>query len=917
MRLWFFIYFMLSCYANSLFAQDVPRILNFSKNDYQAQRQNWSITQSPDYELFFGNGNGVLVYDGAVWRTLTLPNQQIVRSVACDNEGRIFAGGFSEFGYFQRDDTGNYQYHSLSAGLTFPKVSKEEIWHILIHQNLVYFQSFSCIYKYDYEKVVALNPPSNIMFLSPIGNRLLIQGLQKGLYELSSQDSFSFIQGSEFLANTVVSTILPYKNGFLVGTTKDGVFKFENNNFSIWNIPFQNRAKDFELNKGVLLSNGNYAFGTILNGIFILNTEGVIQYHINQENGLQNNTVLSMYEDRSQNLWIGLDKGIDLVDLTTPLTFFQDKSGKIGSVYTAVLYNNRLYVGTNQGVFYRNAGEINFKLLKGLQGQAWDLQIFDNQLLCGHNSGTFIIKNDNSIQKISNETGGWCTIRGPSVSEILIQSLYTGLAIYKKNSNGNWYFHKKINGYNEPTKKIAFDEYGNLWALSAYHQLFKIKLSSRLDSAEKVMKMYLPTSSKPFFSRVGGSLLFSNAHTVFNYDNNLNEFKECRLPIIEAQNGKIMSGGNSDLIKINVDKIDIYDENNLSKPFCNLKIKLIPDYETVISLDSNRYLFGLDDGYAIFDKSKLTKSVNQSITPIIRVYTKDGKSFHFYASDKAKKNITLPPQYRELRLSFALPYYTNPPSFSYFLSEHLTEWSEWTNVPNREFANLSAGEHEFKLLHDLDKSIPATTIFFEIKPYWYETIFAQIALIFILISALFWLKKYHEEQLKQQRQKLEAEKKKELEQQRIKMENEKLQSEVKVKSKELANSTMNIIQKNEVLLEIKNELDTMKTGLPEKHYNHLSHLIDYNLTHEESSRIFEDNFNEVHEDFLKRLKQDFPSLTPSDLKLAAFLRMNLSSKEISPLLFISVRTIENKRSRLRKKIGLSETDNLTAFLMQY
>ena len=87
------------------------------------------------------------------------------------------------------------------------------------------------------------------------------------------------------------------------------------------------------------------------------------------------------------------------------------------------------------------------------------------------------------------------------------------------------------------------------------------------------------------------------------------------------------------------------------------------------------------------------------------------------------------------------------------------------------------------------------------------------------------------------------------------------------------------------------------------------------MTSEESWRIFEDNFNEVHEDFLKRLKQQFPDLSPGDLKLAAYLRMNLSSKEISPLLFISVRSIENKRSRLRKKLGLKEEDNLVDFII--
>ena len=88
-------------------AQEVPRTLNFTKNDYRAQNQNWSITQSNDDEMFFGNGEGLLRYDGATWNTLPLPNKQIIRSVAADKRGRIYAGGFAEFGFFEKNAFGD------------------------------------------------------------------------------------------------------------------------------------------------------------------------------------------------------------------------------------------------------------------------------------------------------------------------------------------------------------------------------------------------------------------------------------------------------------------------------------------------------------------------------------------------------------------------------------------------------------------------------------------------------------------------------------------------------------------------------------------------------------------------------------------------------------------------------------------
>jgi ligand-binding sensor domain-containing protein len=320
----------------SLGAQEVPRTLNFTKNDYHAQNQIWAIAQTPQYEMFFGNNDGLVSFNGSFWHTLQLPQKPIVRSVAADAKGRVFVGGFAEFGFFGRDDKGNFQYHSLSKDVRFEKVKREEIWHILVHNQVVYFQSFSTIYKYDYKDVTVLSPPSNIMFLKAANNRLWIQGLSKGLYELKDDNSFRFVEQSAFLANKTVSSILPHGKGLLIGTAKDGVFKYENERFSEWSSAVQSISKEFELNKGLLLTNGNYAFGTILNGVYIVKPDGSILYHINKENGLQNNTVIALHEDLAHNLWLGLDKGVDLIDLSSPLVFFQDKTGKLGSVYAAV-----------------------------------------------------------------------------------------------------------------------------------------------------------------------------------------------------------------------------------------------------------------------------------------------------------------------------------------------------------------------------------------------------------------------------------------------------------------------------------------------------------------------------------------------------------------------------------------------------
>ena len=912
-------------------AQEVPRILNFTKNDYQAGNQNWSIAQTPDGEMFFGNGENLLRFDGMTWSKMLLPNQQIIRSVAADSRSRVYVGGFAEFGFFEKNALGNLEYTSLSKNLTFEKVKKEEIWHIVVTPKAIYFQSFSTLYKYDFQHITVLNPPDNIMFLRPVNGQLILPVIAKGLYVLTPENDFIFIEGSGFLAKKIVSTVLSFgKNGLLIGTARDGIFVFENNKFKAWAASAQALSRDFQLNKGIQLANGNYAFGTILNGIYLLRPDGTTLFHIDKENGLQNNTVLSMHEDRAQNLWLGLDKGIDLVDLTAPLTFFQDRSGKIGSVYAAAVFNQKLFVGTNQGVFYKadNSDE-KFKLLNGTQGQVWDVQHTDNQLFIGHNTGSFILNGENKLTKISDITGGWCLIKAPSVfssnsrnlptqttENLFFQGTYTGIAVYRKNAAGDWFFVKKINDFGEPTKKIAFDKLGNLWAINAYHQLFRLTINENLDNLSKNTEggasMKIGEAAKYDFSKIGDTLYFKADDAYYTFENE--HFQKINNK--NAENAKILEASDGDFFKIQLAAVELRDKNNATT---RLRLKLIPNYEAVICLDGSRYLFGLDDGYAIFNKKNTPPTAAFSPKPVIRLFAKDGALFNFYPSDSAKNILKLPPQYRALRIDVALPFFTDAARFSYFLSGSSAEWSILEAATSHEFANLTAGKHAFRSKNDITGL--ETVIEFEILPYWYETIWAKIAYFLALIGVVFLLFKFHKIQLDNQRLRIEAAMLRELEQERIRADNERLHVDNHNKSQELANSTMGIIKKNEILMDIKEQLDGLKSAhsghFPEKNYKKLSEMIETNLSSEENWRIFEKNFNEVHEDFLKRLNLEFTDLTPGDLKLAAYLRMNLTSKEISPLLYISVRGVENKRYRLRKKLNLMEDANLSEFILKY
>lgn len=194
-----------------------------------------------------------------------------------------------------------------------------------------------------------------------------------------------------------------------------------------------------------------------------------------------------------------------------------------------------------------------------------------------------------------------------------------------------------------------------------------------------------------------------------------------------------------------------------------------------------------------------------------------------------------------------------------------------------------------------------------------------IYLLGLLAFSIFMHKMYGQYYKKQQAKLLEKSqrdlelKQLENEQQRMQFENETLSKDIESKNRELAISTMSLIKKNEFLNNIKEELKSKDGG---EGLKSVVKIIDKNLNNTDDWKFFQEAFNNADKDFLKKVKNIHPELTSNDLRLCAYLRLNLSSKEIAPLLNISPRSVEVKRYRLRKKMNLKHEVSLTNYILE-
>jgi DNA-binding CsgD family transcriptional regulator len=297
-----------------------------------------------------------------------------------------------------------------------------------------------------------------------------------------------------------------------------------------------------------------------------------------------------------------------------------------------------------------------------------------------------------------------------------------------------------------------------------------------------------------------------------------------------------------------------------------------------------------------------------------------------------------------LKFFFSAPYYKDLQniSYSYKVSKLNPKWSQWQEIPFKEFNNIPPGEYTFGVrAKNLSGQISKTNTFkFKILPPWYATttayafyIIAGIFISYILIKIILRkIKKDKETLIERQREELQRteerykHEKLQQEQELIRLRNEKLRSQVaeqkkeaEVRNLELTSVTMQITHKNEIMSNIKEKISKVSENVNRDariELRKLTHTIDNDIRLDEDWERFKSHFELVHEGFFTRLQNQYDELTPKDLKMCAYLRMNLSSKEISPLLNISVRSVENARYRLRKKFNLPTEVNLVDFILK-
>jgi len=925
-------------------------IINYSKSDYGNGAQTWQISSYNQSWTYFANQKGLLQFDGHSWEQFKIHNHLDVRSVyASKKSKRIYVGGINEFGYYEPQENGILKYVCLSDSLNKDSLHIANVWSVHENDNIIYFQGDYSVLKYVNGKFTSLEMNAKID-CSDMVNGVLYLGTSKGIWILVGNTFFP-LNAANSLNKSRIRNILPYKKGVLIVTAYDGLYYCDGKT----TVPFYLGIEEFLRRNEVFcaaISNNKVALGTIHYGVVIVDLKTNHVSYYNTNNGLQNQTVLSLHFDMLGNLWTGLDQGIDYICLNLPFTSLYTQSSSLGTGYTALENNGLLYLGTNRGLYVVNTHlksdeyDLNAEFIPHSSGQIWKLSRVSHNIFCSHDRGLFLLK-DKKLKRVGDLQGVWNCLPIMGNDKEAFVGTYEGLYVIRK-ENDNWKIRCRVKGISGSCRYLKQEADNIIWLVNG-EQLIRYHLSKDLtkvlDSRIFTNKDGLPIGEYGI-SKIKGKIYFLTSNGIYKYNkesNKMIEADEINRLLDGLKYYKMLFIHNKHLIALTDNELCVNSlDSSKRREIVSIEspiIELINYNESMCFLDETHFIIPNEYGFALVNLSKIQHNTDKNYGIYIsKVYMTIPQDSLLYKNNfKDTQELShIAYKYNSLRFEFSSCTLMNKENVLYQCRLNGRQWSSPTNITSKEYDSLHEGEYKFEVKAIFpDGTVLNDSYPFVIEAPWYRTTAAYIIYI-VLILLFFWIM-YHLEVLRMKKHESLAVVEKDKELHKIKkeykedrerkdaqisqMEKERLEYQLKHKNQELTNSMINLTRRNELLEDIKGDVMKLIHEIQAKRTKDLKPMllvvknkIDKNIRDDALLDKVEEQFDLLHNNFMTHLRKKYPKLSQNDLMMCAYLKMGLSTKEIAELLNISIRGVETQRYRLRKTFKLSHEESLTSFI---
>ena len=955
--LFFTVTFLLSLPLSGQRTIGTPKIINFSHEQMGAGTQNWNITQDSLGVIYIANNGGLATYNAREWKIYGLPNKTIVRSVFTHPSGRIYVGGQDIFGYFFPDKSGALRFHDESIKLPKEHRAFGDVWSIAALGDTIFYRTSRKIFEYRDNKFhIHVNGEQGFWSnLTEVNNRLYAYDYYDGLLYYN-KGKFTSLPSS--LKQINITEIIDYgKDTLLLSTLKNGLFLYADNKTS--HFPVHKKITASQIYSAVKINDNTIALGTVANGIFMIDKHGRSVGQIATDNGLTNNIILSLFLDKDKNLWAGLDDGVSLINTNSAIQTIYPVSENRMASYAVHVYGGNLYVGASDGLYATKLtlphtedlsySKNSFIKVPQTEGQVWSIDTVDNKLMMGHHEGAVEIREKSLIKYQT--PGAWIYRKLPN-SKNTVLGTYNGLYFLTENNNGI----SIVNSFSKNVESLRFLEVdvasGIIWASHPYRGIYRMKMSPDFITVQSstlfTSKDGLPTDLNNFVYKVDNEIVFATEEGIYKFDDNKQEFVRDNKFANTIGNAPVAymkqdNAGRIWFVSNELPGMLDMKKNNIIY-FNELRGKLVGGFYHFYPLNDKNIFMGSNSGVIHLNLEKYNASpraLNVSFNRIVMTARgRDSVIHNGYFVNKYNKIsavqpeesiVHLSPKSSSVRFEFiADNFIDNNTLYTYKLEGFDEEWSVLSLKNNKDYTNLPHGKYTFKVKAKDNFGNESSELLytFYIQPFWYQTNLAKLFYALVIMMSIFLFVKFMNRKIIKQKERFEKQQQQQKylhdleiehnEREIINLKNQNLETEIRYKNKELATITMNHYKRGRLLTKLKEDIGDASKKITDRDQRKSFHKVIKQIEEAEKQNNdweqFSIHFDDVHNNFLKNMKEKYPDLSPADLKICAYLKINLSSKEIAQILNISLKGVEVARYRLRKKLGIETDVNLVSFL---
>ena len=772
-------------------------ITNYPSHETGGSEQNWCITQDHRGVIYVGNNEkGVLEYDGVQWRNIVTPGNVPVYSLVTGEDGIVYVGAENDFGLLEPDRNGELGFRSLSDSSARHSDTTFIVWKTYSHEKKTWFCTHGGIYVYDplTEDIELIPIPGNAYHSYIVGGRLYNSNLEKGL-TVYENGRFKPVPGGDYFHEMAITGLEYFDSeSLLVSTLENGIFLLDYVKGEL-NDAFLNRELMEEFRRKQItctrLLHEELLVCTSSQGLYVLDRSGRLKELISESEGLPDNTIIQVYTDGRINgsgpLWIAHRKGVSKIENHNPFRVFTESSGFENLITDIAHFDGRLYVSTWSGLYYKSSssGSTNFKKITEIPGEVNDLHLFQpgrgrSMLLASTLSETYVIDRNMRVSSLKSnlsdfrgntfdleQIAGHCILNDPELANVI----FTGFtrAVGLQYERGRWREVFRSDELKGEIRQMARDRFGYLW-ISTPDRVIRIdmELSPAFTMKDFGSGNGLPfdEDNKVFLNPLNSMLMVGTRNGFYRF----NYFQERFVP--DSLINSVLPPGANIIRTFHPDRdgnfwlsfenehmgwTEMVARNSgehlevlFDKPF--LRLSPAASANIFFSDPDSGVWFSKADELYHFDKTFIRKDSLPYQVLIRKVMINSDSVLFMGANFKSRGNGAYSLQasqdddskphikyrYKKLDFHWAAPYFEQEGrlQYSYILEGFSKSWSQWQQVPFKQFTNLGYGKYRLRLkarnIYGIE-SEESSYAFVILRP-WYASFPAILG--YILLSGL-------------------------------------------------------------------------------------------------------------------------------------------------------------------------------------